>query len=156
MNRLGVRDLTFVLWRKKRIIHWVAANKEQRKTQLISLSINCCAALNHLVVTQYVLLSSFFSPCLLSFVSFRIWQDFSCPFFTCCTLHCFRPWGLGCFSRQKTCHVTLKRPPHFDEFFFFSNCLPPRPTKLRFYKRGSLMFPPVEDPVHDWHWTQNF
>ena len=74
MNRLG-SGFDLCTLTKKRIIHWVAANKEQRKTQLISLSINRCAALNHLVVTQYFYLPFFLS--LLSFVSFRIWQDFS-------------------------------------------------------------------------------
>ena len=132
MNRLG-SGFDLCTLTKKRIIHWVAANKEQRKTQLISLSINRCAALNHLVVTQYFYLPFFLS----SF--FRFFPNLT-GFFTCCTLHCFRPWGLVCFSRQKTYHVTLKRPPHFDEFFF-SNCLPPRPTKLRFTNEGVLCSP---------------
>ena len=114
MNRLG-SGFDLCTLTKKRIIHWVAANKEQRKTQLISLSINRCAALNHLVVTQYFYLPFFLS----SF--FRFFPNLT-GFFTCCTLHCFRPWGLGCFSRQKTYHVTLKRPPHFDEFFFQTVC----------------------------------
>ena len=72
MNRLG-SGFDLCTLTKKRIIHWVAANKEQRKTQLISLSINRCAALNHLVHSTSIFL--FFS-----LLSFRIWHDFSCPF----------------------------------------------------------------------------
>ena len=83
----------------------------------------------------------FYLPFFLSLSSFRIWQDFSCPFFTCCTLHCFRPWGLGCFSRQKTCHVTLKRPPHFDEFFSFQTVCRQGLLSCDFTNEGVLCSP---------------
>ena len=153
MNRLGCSGFDLCTLTKKRIIHWVAANKEQRKTQLISLSINCCAALNHLVVTQY-----FYLPFFLS-VSLRFFPNLTGFFLSVFHLLHFalfsamRPWM---FFPPKNVSCDFKKAAAFWRVFFFSNCLPPRPTKLRFYKRGSLMFPPVEDPVHDWHWTQNF
>ena len=132
MNRLG-SGFDLCTLTKKRIIHWVAANKEQRKTQLISLSINRCAALNHLVLTQYFYLP-FFSLFFLSFLSEfdRIFHLLHFALFSA-----MRPWM---FFPPKNVSCDFKKAAAFWRVFF-SNCLPPRPTKLRFTNEGVLCSP---------------
>ena len=133
MNRLG-SGFDLCTLTKKRIIHWVAANKEQRKTQLISLSINRCAALNHLVVTQY-----FYLPFFLSFfpnLTGLFLSVFHLLHFA--LFSAMRPWM---FFPPKNVSCDFKKAAAFWRVFFFSNCLPPRPTKLRFTNEGVLCSP---------------
>lgn len=111
MNRLG-SGFDLCTLTKKRIIHWVAANKEQRKTQLISLSINRCAALNHLVVTQY-----FYLPFFLSFfpnLTGLFLSVFHLLHFA--LFSAMRPWM---FFPPKNVSCDFKKAAAFWRVFFF-------------------------------------
>ena len=115
MNRLGSGFDLCTLTKKKD--HSLSCSQQRAEENAVNFTFYQPLCSTKPLSSNTVLLSSFFS--LSSF--FRFFPNLT-GFFTCCTLHCFRPWGLGCFSRQKTYHVTLKRPPHFDEFFFQTVC----------------------------------